>query len=196
MRTRNSEKEQLVKQKAIEMLGEYGFQGFSMNKLAAACGISVATLYIYYKHKDDLIKTIGSDIGKQFMSKTLKDFSPAMNFETGLKKQWENRAGFALQYPKEIACYEVIRHSAHAEYILEEDLNDFKTIMKTFCQNAVKRKELIALPVDVFWTIAYGPLYTLLGFHRQGKNFGGGTFKFSKQKMEEAFVLVIKALTP
>jgi hypothetical protein len=38
MRTRNADKQLLVKQKAIEMLVADGFQGFSMNRLAAACG--------------------------------------------------------------------------------------------------------------------------------------------------------------
>ena len=55
MRTRNIDKQELVKKKAIEMLVDIGFEGFSMNKLAQACDISVATLYIYYKDKDDLI---------------------------------------------------------------------------------------------------------------------------------------------
>ncbi|WP_245895661.1 TetR/AcrR family transcriptional regulator [Flavobacterium album] len=67
MRTRNADKEELVKQKAIELLVKEGFQGFSMNKLAKASGISVATLYIYYQDKDDLIKQIGIEIGKTFL---------------------------------------------------------------------------------------------------------------------------------
>ena len=86
------------------MLVEEGFQGFSMNRLAKACDISVATLYIYYKDKDDLIKKIGVEIGKKFFRETLKDFSPAMSFKEGLKKQWENRSRFALKYPQEVSC--------------------------------------------------------------------------------------------
>src|SRR5712672_632032 len=100
MRTRNVEKEELVRQEAIEMLVRDGFQGFSMNRLAQACGISVATLYIYYQDKDDLIKRIGAEIGKQFMAKTLQGFDPQMGFAGGLRKQWENRAAFALKNPK------------------------------------------------------------------------------------------------
>ena len=46
MRTRNTCKEQLVKEKAVELLVSDGLEGFSMNKLARACDISVATLYI------------------------------------------------------------------------------------------------------------------------------------------------------
>src|SRR6201989_577689 len=101
MRTRNAEKEELVRQEAIEMLVQDGFQGFSMNRLAKACGISVATLYIYYQDKDDLIKKIGVEIGQNFFYETLKDFSPAMPFKEGLRQQWENRSGFALKYPNE-----------------------------------------------------------------------------------------------
>jgi TetR/AcrR family transcriptional repressor of multidrug resistance operon len=196
VRTRNSDKEQLVKQKAIEMLVEVGFEGFGMNRLAKACGISVATLYIYYEDKDDLIKKIGTDIGKQFMGKTLQDFSATMSFAEGLKKQWENRAAFALKYPNEVACYEIIRHSQHGDYIMEESMRDFKATMMAFCQNAIDRKELLPLSVEVFWSVAYGPLYTLLRFHKEGKSIGGRPFKFSKKIKEEAFQLVIKALTP
>jgi AcrR family transcriptional regulator len=196
MRTRNTDKVELVRQKAIEMIVGEGFQGFSMNKLAHACDISVATLYIYYKDKDDLIKKIGSDIGRTFMTETLKNFSAGMPFAEGLKKQWENRARFALKYPKEVACYEIIRHSAHGEYIAEQGLQGFKTAMTEFCRNAIQNKELIPVPPDVFWSVAYGPLYTLLRFHSEGKTISGRPFKFSKKVMEEALRLVIKALKP
>jgi len=59
MRTRDPNKEELVKQKAIEMLVKYGIEGFGMNRLAKESGVSVATLYIYYSDKEDLIKKIG-----------------------------------------------------------------------------------------------------------------------------------------
>jgi TetR/AcrR family transcriptional repressor of multidrug resistance operon len=196
MRTRNADKEQLVRKKAIEMLVTEGFQGFSMNKLADASGISVATLYIYYKDKDDLIQNIGTEIGKQFMCTTLKNFSPQMSFSEGLTKQWENRAAFALKYPKEVACYEIIKHSRHGDHIVEESLKEFKSTMEKFTRNAIKNKELKPVPVDVFWSVAYGPLYTLLRFHEEGKSIGGRKFKFSKKIMHEALALIIRALRP
>ncbi|HMH31507.1 MAG TPA: TetR/AcrR family transcriptional regulator [Puia sp.] len=196
MRTRNADKEELVRQNAIDMLVKDGFQDFSMNRLAKESGISVATLYIYYQDKDDLIKKIGVAIGNNFFAEMLKDFSAAMPFKEGLKKQWENRARVALAHPKEAACYEIIRHSSHGEYILKESLKDFKFAMGDFFHNAVKRKELVPVSVEVFWSVAYGPLYTLLRFHGEGKSIGGMPFKFSKKTMDEAFELVIKALTP
>jgi TetR/AcrR family transcriptional regulator, multidrug resistance operon repressor len=196
MRTRSIKKEELVRRKAIEMLVRDGFQGFSMNKLAQASGISVATLYIYYRDKDDLIKKIGTDVGKKFMEKTLQGFDSKMRFAEGLKKQWENRAAFAMKYPQEVACYEIIRYSNHGEVVGDESLRGFKETMSVFTHNAIKNKELISVPLEVFWSIAYGPLYTLLRFHEEGKSIGGRPFKFSKKIMEETFQLVLKSLTP
>lgn len=197
MRTRDADKEKLVIEKAIEQIVQDGFQGFSMNKLAKACNISVATLYIYYQDKDDLIKKIGSEIGRNFFSRTIRDFSPEMSFAEGLWKQWENRAAFAVENPSEVACFEVIKHSPHGESILQTVLlAEFKDKMTKFFENAVRNNELVPLPLNVFWSVAYGPLYALLRFHREGKSLDGKPFSLTKEIMEEAFKLTLKALKP
>lgn len=197
MRTRDSQKEEIVKQKAIELLVQKGIEGFSMNRLAKESKISVATLYIYYSDKDELIKKIGIEIGKKFFSEMAKDFSPTMSFKEGLYKQWENRSFFTQEFPMEVSCWEVLTHSSYSESILDESLTEFKIIMGTFFKNAIDRKELIpTISKEVFWSIAYGPLYSLLRFERDGKNFGGGPFKLNKKITDETFQLVLKALTP
>ncbi len=196
MRTRDNGKEKLVIEKAIELIVQDGFQGFSMNKLAKACNISVATLYIYYRDKDDLIQKIGTEIGRTFMNTTLNGFLPDMPFAEGLWKQWENRAAFAIKHPMEVSCFEVIRHSPHGELLLTTTLSGFKESMEAFYVNSVNSGELIPLPVDVFWSMAYGPLYALLRFEREGKSMGGKPFAFTTEIMAETFELVIKALKP
>ena len=196
MRTRDTNKEEIVKQKAIEMLVKLGIEGFGMNRLAKESGVSVATLYIYYTDKDDLIKKIGIEIGQNFFNEMVKDFLPTMPFKEGLRKQWENRARFALKYPLNVACWELLSHSSYRDYILEQSLSDFKITMSSFLQNAITKKELLPISTEVFWSIAYGPLYSLLRFENEGKNFGGGPFKLTQKTTDEAFELVIKALTP
>ncbi|KGO93909.1 TetR/AcrR family transcriptional regulator [Flavobacterium subsaxonicum] len=197
MRTRDTDKEKLVIAKAIEQIVQDGFQGFSMNKLAKACNISVATLYIYYQDKDDLIMKIGEEIGVDFFASTVKDFSPEMPFEEGLWKQWQNRAAFALEFPLQVACFEVIKHSPYRDQIMQSGLlADFKVMMRQFIDNALNNKQLVPMSFEVFWSVAYGPLYTLLNFHREGKSMGGKTFTLTPDMMEEAFNATIKALKP
>jgi TetR/AcrR family transcriptional regulator, multidrug resistance operon repressor len=196
MRTRDINKQDLVKQKAIEMIVKQGIEGFAMNRLAKESGVSVATLYIYYTDKEDLIKKIGIEIGKNFFSEMMKDFSAEMNFVDGLRKQWENRAKFMMNNMNEMACWEVLQNSSHSDYIVQESVEDFKTIMVSFFENAINRKEMIPVSKEVFWSIAYGPLYSLLRFHNKGKSMGGFPFTITPEIQNEAFELVIKALTP
>jgi AcrR family transcriptional regulator len=198
MRVRDVDKEKLVIETAIDQIVRDGFQGFSMNKLAKACSISVGTLYIYYNDKDDLIQKIGAIIALKFFTSTVKDFAPEMSFEEGLWRQWENRANFTMKYPKEVAFFEIIKHSPHSEIILDsiKEFADFRKIMSEFIDNGLRKKEIGPMTFEAFWSVAYGPLYTLLNMHTEGKSMGGRPFKLTKEIMKEAFKSTIKGLKP
>ena len=77
-----------------------------------------------------------------------------------------------------------------------ESLANFKRTMWSFIENALERKELMPISIEVFWSVAYGPLYALLRFENEGKSFADMPFKLTQEKMDEAFALVIKSLTP
>lgn len=196
MRTRDTNKEEIVKRKAIEMLVNQGVEGFGMNRLAKECGVSVATLYIYYSDKDDLIRKIGIEIGKNFFEEMLAGFSSEMSFVEGLRKQWENRSKYTLTFTLETTCFELLKHSTYGDAILSEITTDFKIEMTKFITKAIEKKELVPVTFEVFWSIAYGSLYSLLELHREGKSMSGKPFVFTQEINDEAFKLIIKALTP
>ncbi|MFD2938698.1 TetR/AcrR family transcriptional regulator [Flavobacterium notoginsengisoli] len=196
MRTRDTNKEEIVKQKAIGMIVTQGVEGFGMNRLAKECGISVATLYIYYSDKEDLIRKIGIEIGRKLFDKILDGFSPEMSFKDGLKNQWENRIYFTLHFTQEATCFEILKQSTYGDAIVEEITGDFKQTMSHFILSAIERKELIPITFEVFWSIAYGSLYSLLELHREGKSMSGKPFVFTEELKNETFNLVLKALTP
>jgi len=196
MRIRDINKEEIVKQKAIEMIVTQGIEGFGMNRLAKECGISVATLYIYYADKEDLIKKIGIEIGRNFFEKIFDGFSADMSFKDGLRNQWENRISFNLNFPMQWACFDLLNHSTYGNAIVAEITGDYKEIMTEFMLAAIDRKELISIPYEIFWSIAYGSLYSLLEFHKNGKSRSGQPFTLSEDVKNEAFNLVLKALTP
>lgn len=196
MRTRDTNKEEIVKQKAIEMIVAQGVEGFGMNRLAKECGVSVATLYIYYSDKEDLIRKIGIEIGQNFFEKMFDGFATNMSFREGLRNQWENRIYFNLNFPLQTTCFELLRHSTHGDAILQEVTGKYKQMMTEFMVLAIERKELISVPYEVFWSIAYGSLYSLLEFHRDGKSMSGKSFVLNDKIKNDAFNLVLKALTP
>lgn len=194
MRSRDEDKVQLVKQKALESLVENGFEGFSMNKLAKTCNISVATLYIYYKDKDDLIISLAQEEGDKMTEAMTKGFSASLSFEEGMRVQWQNRYQYILKNTSAHLFFEQLRTSTYQERFLENFMKKFKLVISQFMTNVVARGEVDPMPLEVFWSIAYAPLYSLIRFDREGQSLAGKPFKMTDEVLWRTFDLVIKAL--
>jgi AcrR family transcriptional regulator len=193
MRTRNIDKENLVKQKSIELIVKEGLEGFSMNKLAKACKISVNTLYIYYKDRDDLIIKIACEEGKLACDTMISEFDCNAGFEEGLRVQWKTRYKYFMDKPLLNAFFEQLQSSTYQHHFTEA-INGYKNMVSRFVQNAIKRGEIDNLPLEVYWAIAFAPLYTLITFHHKGQNPAGAPFKMNDKLLWKTFDLVVKAL--
>ncbi|TSD63021.1 TetR/AcrR family transcriptional regulator [Inquilinus sp. KBS0705] len=193
MRTRDNGKEELVKQQAIQMIVKDGLEGFSMNKLARACKISVATLYIYYKDRDDLIIKIALEEGKHMCDAMIKGFDPEAPFEDGMRIQWKNRYAFMAANPLLGMFFEQLQSSTYHMQFLDA-FTEFKLVLHQFMSNVIKRGEIEPMPLEVYWSVAFAPLYSLVRFDNQGRSVGGKPFKMTDEVLWKTFDLVIKAL--
>jgi len=194
MRTRDLEKEDLVKQKTIELIAENGFEGFSINKLAKACKISVATVYIYYKDKEDLINKIALERAQSMADAMLKDFNPESSLEEGIRQQWINRFEYIRRYPSDNKFYDQLRSSVYYEAFLKHMVTKISPVFGKFLTNLRERGEMEEMNLEVYWAITFGPLYSLAKFHTDGKSIGGRKFTLTKEDFNRAVQLVIKAL--
>ncbi|EDM37689.1 transcriptional regulator [Pedobacter sp. BAL39] len=194
MRVRDIDKVQLVKEKAIELIVRDGLEGFSMNKLAKACQISVGTLYIYYKDRDDLIVNVTIEEMRAMEEVIVKDFDPEMSFEAGLRTQWKNRFRYVMEKPHMNLFFDQLRSSSYQQEVLSERMTEFKASMSRFMQNAVARGEIEPLSFEIYWSLAFAPLYNLLRMDREGKKLDGTSFKITDEVLWKTFDLVIKAL--
>ncbi|MCW3104686.1 MAG: TetR/AcrR family transcriptional regulator [Bacteroidetes bacterium] len=195
MRTRDENKEALIRQKAIEMIVKKGFDGLSMQKLAKAAKVSPATIYIYFRDREDLVNQLYIECEKDFAETVLASFDPEMHFKEGLWQQWKNRYTLILKDPYRFYFMEQFRNSP---LIRHKDVkeNTFRETMMKFVKNAIKRKELIELPVETYWSLAYGPFYSLIKFHLNQKFISGRPFILTEEKMKHAFNLVLRSLQP
>lgn len=196
MRNRDGHKEALIKKKAIELIVKEGLDGFSMNKVARAAGVSPATLYIYFKDKEDFITRITMEVANTMMEYAMKDFDPEMSFEEGLMVQWKNRLSYLLKNSIDMEFIEIMRYTDYYESVTEMLTGVFGGIMGRFIQNSIKNKELAELPFEVYWSVAFAPLYQLIKFHNQGNSYTNSSFSLTDGHMKQAFNLVIKALKP
>jgi len=194
MRKRDPDKEDLVKQTAIALIVKDGLERFSMNRLAKACNISVATLYIYYKDRDDLIINIAMESGRLMSEAIIKDFDPEQSLEDGLRQQWINRYKFMVDYPHLSLFFDQLRSSSYQEEFLRGFLKDFIIVMGKFMRNVIERGEVEEMTIETYWSIAYAPLYALARFDNEGKGLDGKPFKLTEEVLWKTFDLVLKSL--
>lgn len=194
MRYRDENKVLAIREAAIEMVADDGLENFGINRLAKAAKVSPATIYIYYKDKEDLLTSISLEEGLKMTRATLKGFDPNMSFREGLWVQWQNRKAFSLDNHKSAAFFEQLRNSTYKDKMLETIDVEFRKTMGNFVENAVKRGEINRMPLEVYWSVAFAPLYSLIRFHNEGKSLGGRSFKFSEKMMRETFDCVLKGL--
>ena len=55
MRTKDDKKQEALFLATIKLVNEIGFPATSVAKIAKAAGVSPATLYVYFKNKEDLL---------------------------------------------------------------------------------------------------------------------------------------------
>lgn len=195
MRTRDPQKESALRRKALELLVLKGFDGFSMQKLARAAGVSPATIYIYFEDREGLILALHADAMARMTEATLSGFHPDLPFARGLKAQWMSRARWCLEHPLETDFLEQVRFSPFHDAAQKAVPPAFTHAMRVFRANAIRRKELVKVPIEVFWSVAFAPLDQLIKFHGRGIP-GTGPFALHEKVLQRTLDLVLKALTP
>lgn len=197
MRPRDQEKEQNIREKAFEMFFQLGFSGFSMQKLAKAAQVSPATLYIYFKDKDDLILKLYSEEMKKMTDATLDGFQPNLPFAEGLKIQWLNRARYIRANPLPAHFLEQVRYTPYHDQAMTIIDPEFLSQMKCFISLAIENGQLVKIPVEIYWAIAFAPLYQLLKFELHGVSISGQTrFSLDDEKLTTTLEMVLAALKP
>ena len=195
MRIRDEQKETAIREKAMEMIVAEGFDGLSMQKVAKAACVSPATIYIYFKNREDLLNQLYIDVQEKFSEVALKNFHPEISFKDGLWLQWKNRLEFIEEYPVHYSFYEQFRNSPLVRHG-SVSLTDFKENMRLFLKNAMQRGEIKKIDPEVFWSVAYGPFYSLVRFHLNEKSMMGRSFKISNSTLQQTFDMVLKAFKP
>ncbi len=197
MRTRDPRKESALREKAMAMVVKDGFDGLSMQKLAKAAKVSPATIYIYWKDRDDLILQLYADAFRKMSEQTLQDFDSTASFKEGLRVQWKNRARYCMENPIESHFMEQVKFSPLHDRAQAGIDSEFMRTMKAFVKGAIARGELVKVPVEVYWSVAFAPLYQLVKFHKHGRGMpGSGPFSLDDKTLNTTLELVLKALKP
>lgn len=196
MRVRDENKIEALLAEARKMVVEEGFDGLSMQKLAKAAGVSPATIYIYFKDRDDLLIQLYKRETDRFFEYIFRDFDPEMDFATGMTVQWKSRASYVIENLDNTHFMEHFKYShLHQKAMALRDPK-YAEGLKRFVRKAIDNKELVEMPFEVYWSVAFAPLYNLVHYHKAGRNMAGDPFVLTDEMLLQTLSLVLKALKP
>ncbi|HEY4287455.1 MAG TPA: TetR/AcrR family transcriptional regulator [Puia sp.] len=196
MRVRDESKVEAIYQQALKMIVAEGFDGLSMQKLARAAGVSPATIYIYFKDRDDLLLQLYQLEVDKYFAYVLRGFDPEMDFATGLSVQWKNRAQYIVDHPDKAHFMEHFKFTPLHDKVMVNKNKPFLDAMHRFVEKAIENKELIQMSPEVYWSIAFAPLFNLMQWNKAGKSIGGRPFSLTDEMLHQTLALVLKALRP
>lgn len=196
MRVRDENKIESILDQARNMIVEEGFDGLSMQKLAKAAGVSPATIYIYFQDREDLLLQLYKRESDKYFAFIMQGFDPEMDFATGLSIQWKNRARYVIDHTDKAHFMESFTFTPLHQKAMSQRDPKFPEAMKRFVTKAIANKELVAMPIEVYWSIAFAPLYGLVRFHKAGMNMAGEPFALTDAMLLQTLALVLKALRP
>jgi AcrR family transcriptional regulator len=188
------DKAQAIRQQALAMIVEEGFHGLSMPRLAARVGIAPGTIYLYFQNRQDLLDTLYLEVRHRGDVAMLASFEPTMPLAQGLRVLWHNTFRYFVAHPLEFAFTEQFINSPHIAAVAAREDPQFREQRRAFYHHARQQGELPDLPVEVYWSVAFAPLYQLIRFALQGSLHLPADFENMEQKLNLTLARVVTAL--
>jgi AcrR family transcriptional regulator len=151
---------------ALDIIAKEGLEHLTMQKLAAAAGVSPRTIYIKYESKEDLlIKLYIREVLAVYEKAVLTGFRDDMDLVTGIHLLWQNgwrflkanRPSFALiQYGKSSP---LLNRAFQQENIKQ---GQFFGPIHRFLEKQVQAGVLYDLPFDVLRALLFSPLLDIV----------------------------------
>ena len=120
MKLKDESKNNAIKQATLDLVLEKGLTGVKMASIAGMVEISVSTLYVYYKSKEELLTTLYLDIFAKRLELNKKESETNDPFKIRLKRKWISSVNFGLNNRKQLNFIRQIKQSIYYDDILKQ----------------------------------------------------------------------------
>ncbi len=188
MRTRDDKKQEALFNATVKLVNEIGFASASVSKIASEAGVSPATLYIYFKNKEDLLVSTYVEIKKEMGEAIQEGFDPDHSLYDSLYLIWKNSFSFISANTEEFRYAEQFSNSPYTDLIQQEEvMENFAPIMKMISEG-IRQKILKDVNLDLIAAFLFHPV-AILANPGKCKNF-----EADDSQIDQAFEMAWDAL--
>lgn len=117
MRIKDETKRLAIMASTLDVVFEKGFAGIKMADLAKRVNLSVSTLYVYYKNKEDLIISIAIDLIEQQAKRSEQQITESLPYKLKFKALWLFWVNFSINHGKEMSFIDQLKKSPYYDKI-------------------------------------------------------------------------------
>ncbi|SMB79595.1 transcriptional regulator, TetR family [Pasteurella testudinis DSM 23072] len=138
-----------------KLMAEQGLHTLSMQKIAKAAGISVGTIYIYFKNKDELLSNLAKYLFARVDAQLSINHDPDAPLFDQYRQMWRNFWDFFNQNPHVLKnFYQYDSLPGFSELV--KSCHKRQDPWNTFVKQGQKQRILCNLPNDVLFALSLG----------------------------------------
>jgi TetR/AcrR family transcriptional repressor of multidrug resistance operon len=188
MRTRDQSKYDAIMNASVQLINTLGFDGISISKIAKKAKVSPATIYIYFKNKDDLFSKLYIDIRTRMSQGALQGLQDEMTIEQTFKSIWYNSFTYNLNHPEYLVFREQFEQTSMMKNIKENEFESYRYV-RDLLQRGIDEKTIKNHPLPILTSFAFIPIITLLKFHLSD------IIKMDEDHIKQAYELAWNAIS-
>jgi Transcriptional regulator len=188
MRIKDDLKQEAIFNAAVKLVNEIGFVSSSVSKIAKEADVSPATIYIYYKNKEDLLVSAYVNIKLKLSRALLKNFDSSRPFRDILYTFWVNGFEFVGKYKQYYQYIEQFSNSPYSELVNSKEVEKHFEPLFSILQKAIEQKVIKNVPYEILMVYIFYPMM-ILSNSKICK-----TIKIDKKVIDQAFTLAWDAI--
>ena len=161
MRNKDENKQEAIIRATVKLVNEIGFVSASVAKIAKEANVSPATIYIYYKNKEDLLVSTYVDIKQKLSEALLKNFDETRPFRDILKTVWLNGFDYLLKKRDVFQFAEQFSNSPYAGLIDHDKVEKHFEPMYNILQKAIDQKIVKDVSHEILTAFIFYPIMIL-----------------------------------
>lgn len=188
MRNKDELKKEAIIRATVKLVNEIGFVSSSVSKIAKEANVSPATIYIYYKNKEDLLTSVYVDIKLKMGQRLLEKFDPSEPFIDILRNVWKNGFEFVKENKEYFQYTEQFSNSPYLELVDYEKIDRQFSPFYDVIKKGIERKIIKDVPFDILAVFMFYPIL-LLSNAKHCKNI-----ELNEENINTAFQLAWDAI--
>jgi AcrR family transcriptional regulator len=161
MRTRDDKKQEALFLATIKLVNEIGFASSSVSKIAREAEVSPATLYVYFKNKEDLLVSTYVEIKMGMGAALLAGLDESKPLHDILYRVWHNVFTYVSSNREEFRYAEQFANSPYTELVDRAQVESTFVPLIRIIQDGIDQKIIKDVNLDILGVFMFHPILIL-----------------------------------